>query len=119
MKRREFIRSSAVGLAVLPGVAVLGNATRAFAQGEEVVALDSPTAVALGYVHDATKADVVKFPKKAAADGAGQLCSNCMFAVGAAKAVAGQEGQWVGCQLFPGKVVNNAGWCNSWTKKPA
>ncbi|MCL4141707.1 UNVERIFIED_CONTAM: hypothetical protein GTU68_029220 [Idotea baltica] len=116
MKRREFIKTSALGLTVLPTVSLL-NQRSAFAAGEEVVALDSPTASALGYVHDATKVDTVKWTKRAGAEGATQLCSNCNFLVGEAKAIAGQEGKWVGCQLFPGKQVNVDGWCNSWTKK--
>ena len=116
MKRRDFIRTSAVGLTVLPAAGLL-NSRVAFAAGEELVALDGPTAKALGYVHDASKVDSAKWTKRAGAEGATQFCSNCNFISGTPKAVDGQEGEWVGCQLFPGKLVNNNGWCNSWTKK--
>jgi len=38
----------------------------------------------------------------------GHNCSNCMFFNEADH----------GCQLFPGKAVEAAGWCQSWVQKP-
>jgi hypothetical protein len=64
-------------------------------------------AIALGYVHDATKADIKKFPKFAA----GQLCNNCALFQGKA------SDAWGGCPLFPGKQVAGKGWCSAWAKK--
>jgi len=66
-----------------------------------------PTAVALGYVADSTKADKKKYPKHDAA----QKCSNCQLFQGKAGAAEGP------CPLFPGKSVAANGWCASWVKK--
>lgn len=92
------------------------NPKKAFA-AEEIVSLENPTAKALGYYHDAEKVDVAKWAKRSTPESKTQFCSNCQFAVGEAKAVEGQEGKWIGCQLFPGKLVNEKGWCNSWFAK--
>jgi High potential iron-sulfur protein len=64
-------------------------------------------AVALGYVADAKRVDVKKFPKYAA----GQVCTNCALYQGKAADKAG------GCPLFAGKQVAGAGWCSAWAKK--
>jgi hypothetical protein len=72
------------------------------------VAADDPTAVALKYVDDATKAQRADKMGVAAAD---QTCANCQFVQGA------DADEWRPCMLFPGKAVNNKGWCSSWTKK--
>ena len=75
-----------------------------------IAAEDDPVAKALGYVHDATKVDTVKFPKRAAADGATQFCHNCL------QFTATSDG-WGTCTVIPGKRVAAAGWCNVWVKK--
>ena len=64
-------------------------------------------AVALGYVVDATKADMEKFKNYVS----GSACSNCALYQGQAGDVAG------GCPLFAGKNVAAKGWCTSWAKK--
>ena len=110
--RRTFIKYLTF-IAASPIVAKIFNPKKAFAS-EQIVKLDDPTAVALGYNHSAEKVDIKKWPKKADKT---QLCSNCRFLQGEAKKVKEKEGEWVGCQLFPGKLVNNKGWCNSWTAK--
>jgi High potential iron-sulfur protein len=66
-----------------------------------------PTALALGYVSDATKADKAKFPKYAA----GQMCGNCQLFQGKAGDATGP------CPLFAGKTVSAKGWCSAYTKK--
>jgi hypothetical protein len=66
-----------------------------------------PTAQALGYVSDTTKADDKKFPKHAAA----QSCSGCALFQGGASDAYG------GCPLFAAKQVNAHGWCSAWAKK--
>lgn len=84
------------------------------AGAENLIKLEEsdPTAQALGYAHDASKVDVAKFPKKAGADGASQKCSNCsQFVAG------GNEAGWGKCNIFPGKLVNAEGWCNTWLAK--
>ena len=67
----------------------------------------TPQATALGYVADASKVDVKKFPKYAA----GQLCSNCSLYQGKATDAA------AACPLFAGKQVAGKGWCSAWAKK--
>jgi hypothetical protein len=66
-----------------------------------------PQALALGYVGDASRADVKKFPKYAA----GQACSNCALYKGNAGDAFGA------CALFAGKQVSAKGWCSAWNKK--
>lgn len=66
-----------------------------------------PTAVALGYRHDASQVDAAKHPRFAP----GQNCSNCVQ-------FRGQPGEaWGGCNLFPGRAVNAAGWCSGYAMK--
>jgi len=66
-----------------------------------------PQAVALGYVAEASKTDIKKFPKYAA----GQNCANCALYQGKAGDAAG------GCPLFGAKQVAAKGWCSAWAKK--
>ncbi len=67
------------------------------------------TAVALGYVSNASKADKAKYTQYAA----GQHCGNCSLYQGATPSEAG------GCPLYPGKQVSSQGWCSSYVKKAA
>ncbi len=80
-------------------------ATQAHAQAK--VDEKDPQAVALGYVHDTTKADAKKFPKHTK----DQKCSNCALYQGKA------ADAWGGCPLFGTKQVAGAGWCSAWAKK--
>jgi hypothetical protein len=89
-------------------VPLLGAATLARAQAPApLVDPKDPTAVALGYVADATKADKAKFPKYAP----GQACSTCALYQGKAGDPAGP------CPLYAGKAVAAKGWCSAWVKK--
>ena len=89
-------------------VPLLGAATLARAQAPApLVDPKDPTATALGYVADATKADKAKFPKYAP----GQACGNCALYQGAAAAASGP------CPLYAGKAVAAKGWCSAWVKK--
>ena len=98
--RRHFIRNvSATGVAMLIG-------TQARAQGAMVDEKD-PTAVALGYVADATKANKTKYPQYKA----GAKCGNCKLFQGTPTAAAGP------CPLFAGKQVATAGWCSAHADK--
>ena len=96
--RRRFILQLAAGSSALA-------ATRAMAQAK--VDEKDPTAAALGYVADTTRADTKKYPKHEAA----QKCSTCQLFQGKAGAAEGP------CPLFPGKTVSANGWCASWVKK--
>ena len=114
MNRRNFIVSCLAGV----GAAALAPLKTWALEKKEILALDNPTAKALGYIHDASKVDVKKFPKRAGEEGKTQFCNNCMLAQGETVAVEGQEGKWIGCQLFQKKLVAEKGWCSSWTVKP-
>jgi hypothetical protein len=92
--RRRFLQYSAGGLV---GVTLGGLSLKANA--DEVLSEDDVTAKALKYV------------KKSTVEGA--HCANCMQAKGAAT-----DGV-LGCNIFPGKLVNANGWCVAWMKKPA
>jgi High potential iron-sulfur protein len=66
-----------------------------------------PTAKALGYHINAKTVDVKKYPTYKA----DQTCLNCV------QLQAG-TGNDRGCNLFAGKSVDIAGWCQVWVKKP-
>ena len=88
-------------------VAAAGAAFAVVVRAQAKLDEKDPQAVALGYVDDASRADVKKFPKYAA----GQACSNCSLYQGKAGEATGN------CALFPGKQVNAKGWCSAWAKK--
>jgi hypothetical protein len=89
-------------------VPLLGAATLVRAQSAvPLVDPKDPTAIALGYVSDATKADKTKFPKYAP----GQSCSGCALYQGKAGDAAGP------CPLYAGKAVAAKGWCSAFVKK--
>jgi len=62
-------------------------------------------AKALGYVHDTTAVDQGKW----ASHTPEQKCINCQLA-------QSKEGEWIGCAIFPGKLVNANGWCSAWVQ---
>jgi len=97
--RRRFFATAGGAL----GVVVLGNALPSIARAEDLPHLttDDPTAKALNYTEDATKAP--------APHQAGQACANCNFFSG--------TGAYGPCQLFPGKSVAAKGWCSGYAKK--
>ena len=95
--RRRFLKAAAGTVAA---AAVLGGMPRlAGAQDLPHVSPSDPTASALKYVEDGSKAVGKKDPKDA--------CLNCNFYSGKAGAA------WGPCQLFPGKAVAAKGWCVS------
>ena len=66
-----------------------------------------PTAVGLGYVADASRADTAKYKTYAA----GSACGNCAL-------FAGKPGDASGpCPLFAGRQVSAKGWCSAYAKK--
>ena len=71
---------------------------------------DDPTAMALGYVHDASAVDTGKWPKRAGDAGAKQFCNNCALYQDAGDG-------WGSCSIFQGRLVKGAGWCNAWIAK--
>ena len=112
ISRRKFISTTSKAVATIPVVALFG--ARAF--GEEAAAgvpkLDesNPTAVALGYKHDANDVDVDRFAKRATEEGKTQFCDNCLH-----YKPSDEEG-WGPCAIFPGFNVAAKGWCNVWVK---
>lgn len=103
--RRVFLRMTARTLMVAPVLAV-GIPARGRAQDEPHLEEDDPTAMALGYKHDAAEVDPAKYPKYQE----GQICGNCNL-------IQSDSGQWRPCSIFPGKLVNTDGWCNAYVPK--
>jgi len=88
--RRRFIQFSAAAAA---GCFIRAGAD-VQAQDLPHLAEDDPTARSLKYVNKSVMDD--------------QKCANCGL-------IQGNEGeQWRPCQVFPGKLVNAAGWCSVW-----
>ncbi|MEI6732478.1 MAG: high-potential iron-sulfur protein [Comamonadaceae bacterium] len=100
--RREFIVQFGLGSGVLASGSAFAAAAEAGPLSEKDV-----TAVALGYVADAAKADAKKYPKYAA----DQKCANCQLYTGAKDAANGP------CAVFGQKLVPAKAWCSSWVKK--
>jgi len=108
-RRRHFLKIGAFSLVSVPIYWL--SSQQAHAADMPQLAESDPAAQALGYVHDAAKADVEKFPKRSGPDGANQFCKNCQL-------YTGPDGsEWGPCSIFPGKVVNANGWCNAWIQK--
>ncbi len=87
MKRRDFIRRGVLltGAGLIP-VRLLAQDSR--------LAEDDPQAMALEYT--------------SLSETEGQTCANCIHAMG------DLDSDWIGCRLFPGKLVAAAGWCKVW-----
>ena len=98
--RRRLLRQVTIGVALLPVAALPVEV--AVAADLPLVTADDPTAKALKYVSDASKAPAAK---------PGSKCANCTLYKGTAGSAQGP------CLVFPGKAVNAAGWCSSWTAK--
>lgn len=98
--RRRFIKLTVAGLAAAPLANALFSESAA---AVEKVSESNPTAQALGYKENATKAPNRKDPK---AD-----CSTCNLYSGKPGAPDGP------CILFQGNLVSAKGWCTAWVKK--
>ena len=88
-------------------LAASGAALATSAQAQALLDEKNPQAVALGYVADAKRVDVKKYPNFVA----GQHCANCALYQGK---VSDKEAV---CPLFAGKLVAGPGWCSAWAKK--
>gem|GEM_PF-157266 len=101
--RRTFLRNTLLASAAIPlaGIPIILKADN------EKVSESDPTAIALGYVHDASTVDTKKYPQHATPEGQKQFCHNCKLFQ------AGADG-WGGCAIFQGKLVNGEGWCSAW-----
>ncbi len=96
-------------VATAPAPASPTPSTTANSSAAPMVDEKDPTASALGYVANATKADTAKYKTYTA----GQQCSGCQLFQGQAGAASGP------CSLFAGKQVNAQGWCSAFAKKAA
>ncbi len=102
--RRQFIQLSAVvaaGFLVRPG-------SEARAEDLPKLAEDDAMAQAMKYTHDAGTVDAASRANPAP----DQSCANCALVQG------DETAAWRPCQIFPGKLVNNKGWCSVWAPKP-
>ena len=98
--RRRFVLT-------IPAAALALVAARAASAQAVKLEETDPTAVALGYRHDASKVDAKKFPAFAA----DHNCANCQLYQGK----AGEA--WGACGAVGGKLVSTKGWCVAWVKK--
>ena len=96
--RRKLLKQVALGTVLIPLAARTAGAADL-----PLVTTEDPTAKALKYVEDVSKATAAK---------PGSKCATCALYQGAAGSAQG------GCLLFPGKAVKAGGWCSSWAAKP-
>jgi hypothetical protein len=104
--RRTVLKNALAGLAALPAAGLIRDAAAAAQGATPRLDEKDPMAVAMGYVHDAKKAE--KDPQYKP----GSKCANCLQ-------LQGKEGdEWRPCNIFAGKLVNANGWCRVWVAKP-
>jgi hypothetical protein len=111
--RRDAVKLVIGGLAAAPLLNLVSLSSARASDLPHVDPATDPTAQALKYHTNSTEAD------RAGAARPGlpadqQHCANCQFSQADA---AGASAEWLGCQLFPGKLVSANGWCQSWTLK--
>ncbi len=119
INRRSFLRVIGVTAASIPVAGVLMKPNRVYALEVPTTEVDENSAKAkqFGYLADATKVDIVKFPKRAGDAGAKQFCGSCQLMVKGAQEVAGKTGKYGVCSLFTEGLVSETGWCNMWIQK--
>lgn len=98
--RREVVKTMTFAAAAV----AVGAAGRS--RGAEMAKLDvhDPAAAALGYVEDASRVDLGKYPGYVK----GSSCDNCLQLQGA------PGNSYRPCSLFQGKLVAVGGWCSGW-----
>jgi hypothetical protein len=99
-KERRRALTLALGSVALVPLSSLVTQREAVAGDLPHLGEDDPTAKALSYVNDATTAT-------GGTRKDGQFCKNCNL-------IQGSEGAWRPCSIFPGKAVNENGWCKAW-----
>ena len=123
MTRRQVLGSSLLGLTAIPVMVetALGQAKPAApaaapakpaapaAGALPVLSPTEPAAKALGYIEDTTKVDAKANPTHKNE----QHCGNCLQWADKDRKVALAK-----CNLFPGKLEKNPGWCKVWVKAP-
>ncbi|MBP6219349.1 MAG: high-potential iron-sulfur protein [Oligoflexales bacterium] len=118
LNRRQLCKAVVIGI---PATLLLGSSVNAIAKAAaeaqkapelKLVPESDPTAKALGYVADATKA---KREKKGAVEGKDQNCTNCQLYTKQGEVGKQEAGK---CLMIQNGAVLGAGWCKSWIKKP-
>ena len=102
-KGRRTLLKAALSSAVAVPLSSLVLSRQTHAGDLPPLAEDDPAAKGLAYVHDASKSTDPKHKPD-------QFCKNCNL-------VRGDAGQWRQCAIFPGKGVNENGWCTAWVLK--
>lgn len=98
-ERRRLMKMTFVGMVAVPVNKLLLQGT-AYAETLPHLSEEDSSARALNYVHDTGSLNHPKFK-------AGRMCKNCNL-------IQGGEGEWRRCSIFPGKAVNQNGWCIAW-----
>ena len=93
-------------IASLGAASALALSRQAIAAAQ-LLSISDPTALALGYVLNATTVDKAKYANYAA----GQTCGNCTYYGGK------PTDSTAPCPFFGGKQVEGAGWCRVYQKK--
>ena len=114
LTRRQLLGATVLGLPAIPVVVETAFAQAkpaAPAAGAALPALSptEPAAKALGYIEDAKKVDAKANPNFKP----GQHCGNCLQ-----WADKNRKAPLAKCNLFPGKLVKNPGWCKVWVQAP-
>ena len=99
--RRLFVKRAGLSVA-----AAASGLSAASVRATELPKVDEGDAMAksLNYVHDATTVDSAIRPSD-------RFCYNCALYQG------GEDAEWAGCSIFPGKAVAGKGWCSVWAPK--
>jgi len=111
LTRRQVLGATVLGLPAIPVVVetALAQAKPAAAGALPLLKPDEPAAKALGYIEDAKQVNAKANPTYKP----GQHCGNCLQWADKNRNAAAAK-----CNLFPGKLVKNAGWCKVWVKAP-
>lgn len=91
--RRSFLCSLGAGVIAMP-LSTLSRNEFAFASETPKLDPEDPSAKALGYVQQSPTT---------------KRCGGCQLYRGSRSA------EWGRCAIFPGRLVNTKGWCQSWS----
>lgn len=100
-RRRRVLGATAAAAVAVPVTLFLNRGAHAGAHMAKL-SEDDPSAKALNYVADASKASARKGDSN---------CGNCNL-------YQGGDAEFGGCSIFPGKAVAKAGWCSAWVGRP-
>jgi len=110
LTRRQVLGATVLGLPAIPVVVETSMAQAKPAAGAlPLLNPSEPAAKALGYVEDTKKVDQKANPNHKPE----QHCGNCLQWADKDRKVATAK-----CNLFPGKLVKNPGWCKVYVKAP-